>query len=120
LRASAGERWQAAQNKLCVRDSLTADLEQRVRHGTGAVRRQHKALDFARRIIQRRRFGWKHICRRADATSLDCAQKFWKVDHPGAAHEQHGRPGRYEIKLALAQETLVLAGDGRENDNHLR
>ena len=59
----------------------------------------------------------KDVGRGAEASALDLAQELGKVDHAGPAHQEHDRTRRDHFEFALAQESVVLAGDGGENDD---
>src|SRR6202022_3365184 len=57
----AGEGREALEDEAGVGDRLAPDLEQRVRHRPGPMRREDEALDLARRIVGRRRLRGKDL-----------------------------------------------------------
>ena len=69
LRAPAGKRRQAAQDKIGVGNRLPADLVEGILHRAGPVRRQQQALDVARRRVAWRGLLWKDIGRGAEPTA---------------------------------------------------
>src|ERR1700722_3528746 len=102
LRAPAGERRQAAQDKIGVGNRLPADLVEGILHRAGPMRRKQQALDVARRLVARRGLLRKDISRGAKPTALNLPQELWKIDNTRAAHQQEGRSRRDHLELALA------------------